>query len=121
MRQKGNTMNHKKVLVAIATTALVGISTPALAAELSNGSGQSCGDGVGVWHFVNNQTGGAASGTLTATFSDGTSWTVAASKNTGSTQHFYVESKGTLLTASTGSLRGKLVLSDFSCDDTHKK
>lgn len=113
-------MNHKKVLVAIATTALVGISTPALAAELSNGSGQSCGDGVGVWHFVNNQTGGAPSGTLTATFSDGTSWTVEASKNTGSTQHFYVESKGTLLTASTGSLRGKLVLSDFSCEHVKK-
>ena len=110
----------KKIWAAAAALALTGVSSPAVAAELSNANGQHC-DGVGVWHFVNNQTGGAASGSLTATFTDGTVWNVAPSKNTGSTQHFYVESSGTLLSASTGSLPGKLVLSDYSCKDVKKK
>jgi hypothetical protein len=113
-------MKHKKILVAVVTAAFVGISSPAIAAELSNGSGQSCGDSVGVWHFVNNQTGGAAAGTLTAEFSDGTVWTVEASKVNASNQHFYVESTGTLLSAET-NLPGRLVLSDFTCDDSKKK
>jgi hypothetical protein len=113
-------MRHKKYWVAGTVIALAAVSTPAVAAELSNGNGQSCGDAIGVWHFVNNQTRGAADGTLTATFSDGTVWTVGASKNTGSTQHFYVQSAGTLQSASTGSLPGRLVLSDFSCEDVKK-
>lgn len=112
-------MKHKKLLVTAATVALVGVSSPAIAAELSNAQGQSCGDAVGVWHFVNNQTGGAAAGTLTATFSDGTVWIVGPSKVNNSMQHFRVESAGTLLDAST-DLPGRLVLSDFSCEDTKK-
>ena len=48
-------------------------SSPALAASISNISGQSCGDATGTWHFVNNQTGGAAAGTLDATWSSGDS------------------------------------------------
>lgn len=114
-------MNHKKVMVAVTTAALVGISSPAIAAELSNGNGQSCGTAVGVYHFVNNQTGGAAPGLLTATFSDGTVWTVAPSKVLRSVQHFYVESRGTLVSASTGSLPGRLVLSDYTCGAPPKK
>lgn len=113
-------MRTNKYWVAGATTALVMISSPAVAATLSNGSGQSCGDAIGVWHFVNNQTGGAAAGTLNAEFSDGTVWNVAPSNVTKSTQHFYVESTGTLVNATT-NLPGKLVLSDFSCDDVKKK
>lgn len=113
-------MKHKKILVAVVTAAFVGISSPAIAAELSNANGQSCGDGVGVWHFVNNQTGGAGAGILSATFTDGTVWNVAPSKVLSSVQHFYVESTGTLISAST-NLPGRLVLSDFTCDDTEKK
>ena len=113
-------MNPKSLLVAAAAVALVGVSTPAVAAELSNGHGQTC-EHVGVWHFVNNQTGGAAPGMLTATFSDGSVWSVAPSKVNKSTQHFYVESAGRLLTASTGSLPGRLVLSDYTCEDDEKK
>lgn len=113
-------MKGNKILVAVATATLVGISSPAIAAELSNLSGQTCGDGVGVWHFVNNQTGGAAAGTLTASFSDGTNAMVQASKVLGSTQHFYVSAGGDLLSAST-NLPGKLVLSDFTCEDVKKK
>ena len=113
-------MLHRKHAVALATIALVGVSTPAVAAEIGNLSGQSCGSGTGTWHFVNNQTGGAAAGTLSATFSDGSVYSgVAPSKVLGSTQHFYVSAGGTLLSAST-NLPGKLVLSDFSCDTVKK-
>ena len=78
-------MRMNKYWVAGASAALVMVSSPAVAATLSNGSGQSCGDAIGVWHFVNNQTGGAGAGTLTATFTDGTVWTVGASKVLSST------------------------------------
>jgi len=114
-------MKQKTLLVAAASAvALLGGGTPAIAAELSNAHGQTC-DHVGVWHFVNNQTGGADPGLLNATFSDGTVWAVEPSKVTKSTQHFYVESSGTLISASTGALPGRLVLSDFTCEDDEKK
>jgi hypothetical protein len=113
-------MKSRKYWVMGATAALVMVSSPAVAATLSNGSGQSCGDAIGVWHFVNNQTGGAAAGTLNATFSDGSVWNVAPSSVLQNTQHFYVESTGTLVDATT-TLPGRLVLSDFSCEDVKKK
>jgi hypothetical protein len=98
---------------------------PAVAADISNLSGQSCASETGTWHFVNNQTGGAPAGTLTATFEneDGTTnmVVVGASKVLANTQHFNVTSSGTLVAATTGSLPGRLVLSDFSCEDSKKK
>jgi hypothetical protein len=102
-------------LSAIAT-AMVITSGAALAVSISNLSGQSCGDATGTWHFVNNQTGGAAAGTLSAVWSSGNTCTVGASKVNASTQHFYCTASGTLLSAST-NLPGRLVLSDFSCGD----
>ncbi|MDH4137467.1 MAG: hypothetical protein OEW09_12255 [Anaerolineae bacterium] len=90
-------------------------SGPAMAASISNLSGQSCGAAEGTWHFVNNQTGGAAAGTLTATWASGDTCTVGPSKVLGSTQHFYCQASGALTGAST-DLPGKLVLSDFSCE-----
>ena len=91
----------------------LGVSCAVLAADLSNLSGQSCGADQGVWHFVNNQTGGAAAGSITATFSSGTC-TTGPSKVNASTQHFYCGASGALLGAST-NLPGRLVLSDFTC------
>lgn len=113
-------MRSRKYWVMGATAALVMVSSPAIAANLSNANGQSCGDAMGVWHFVNNQTGGAAPGTLNATFSDGTVWNVAPSAVNQNTQHFYVESTGTLVSATT-TLPGRLVLSDFTCEVVKKK
>ena len=104
----------KWMLVLTAVVALAGGTL--MAAQLGNLSGQSCGDQLGTWHFVNNQTGGAADGQLVAHFSTGLDCSTGPSKNTGSTQHFYcVGYAGTLTGASTGALAGKLVLSDFSC------
>jgi hypothetical protein len=94
---------------------LAATAVPAQAATLGNLSGQSCGDFSGTWHFVNNQTGGAPAGSLSASWSSGDTCTVSASKVLSSTQHFYCIGSGTLLGAST-NLPGKLVLSDFSCD-----
>lgn len=113
-------MRSRKYWVMGTTAALVLVSSPAVAATLSNGSGQSCGDDMGVWHFVNNQTGGAPAGTLSATFTDGTVWNIGPSKVLANTQHFIVESTGTLVSAET-NLPGRLVLSDFSCEDVKKK
>lgn len=99
----------------IAALLTLGISSVAIAATIGNLSGQSCGSDSGLWHFVNNQTGGAAAGQLTATWSSGDSCTVGPSKVLGSTQHFFCNASGTLVSAST-NLPGKLVLSDFSCE-----
>jgi hypothetical protein len=88
----------------------------ALAATLSNGAGQSCGDSVGTWHFVNNQTGGELTpGNLVATFTSGVQFASAYQVN-ANMQHFEVIASGTLLDAST-DLDGRLVLSHFTCDD----
>lgn len=113
---------RKLIGLAVLIVAL-GIPTAAYAATLSNGNSQNC-DGIGVWHFVNNQTGGAAAGSLTATFSVGGTTTVVTtgpSKVLANTQHFIVGTDGdaTLVNAST-NLPGRLQLSDFSCDGGKK-
>lgn len=89
-------------------------SSPAMAATLSNLSGQSCGTAEGTWHFVNNQNGGAVT-PLDACFSSGCQTGIPASSTNKSTAHYYVNASGSLLSASNGS-PGKLVLSDFSCE-----
>ncbi|HSB85233.1 MAG TPA: hypothetical protein VLD86_02935 [Ilumatobacteraceae bacterium] len=103
----------------VAGVTLTGVSVSA--ATLSNLSGQSCGDLIGTWHFVNNQVpAGSPLGTLTATFSSGeVASDIGEAKGGGSTQHFYVTASGTLTGAST-DLGGKLVLSDFSCNGGKK-
>jgi len=116
---------RKRNLVITAIGVVAGITltgvVPASAVTISNLSGQSCGDQVGTWHFVNNQIpAGSPIGTLTATFSGGqTAQDLGEVKGGGSTQHFYVTASGTLLSAST-DLGGRLVLSDFSCDGGKK-
>lgn len=113
-------MRKYLTVACLATVTTVAIATPVVAADLSSGHGSSCPSGsVGTYHFVNNQTGEASAGTLTASFSDGTVWVVDAYKVNRNTQHFLVESEGSLESAST-DLPGRLVLSDFSCGDVKK-
>jgi len=107
-------MKKRNLLSAVAA-AIVITSGAASAATISNLSGQSCGDFTGTWHFVNNQTGGAPPGTLSAVWSSGDTCTVSASKVNNSNQHFFCTASGTLLSATT-NLPGRLVLSDFTCD-----
>jgi hypothetical protein len=102
-------------MVALFFVVLAVGTVPAQAVDISNLSGQSCGDFSGTWHFVNNQTGGAAPGTLTAAWSSGDTCVVSPSKVLGNTQHFNCIASGTLLSAST-NLPGRLVLSDFTCE-----
>lgn len=113
----------KKLVSAAFLVAATAVASPAVAANLSNGSGQSCGDDVGTWHFVNNQTGGSGPGVLVAVFatSGGTAVYVTGPDGVNkNNQHFYVTSTGTLVSAET-NLDGRLVLSDFSCEDGGKK
>jgi hypothetical protein len=107
-------MKKHQWMVPAAFAALTA-ATGAWAAEISNISGQSCGAFTGTWHFVNNQTGGAPQGTLTAAWDSGSSCTVTASKVLARVQHFYCTASGALTSAST-DLPGRLVLSDFTCD-----
>ena len=106
----------KKQYWLTAAALALGVTGAAVAANLGNLSGQSCGAATGTWHFINNQTGGAGPGTLMASWSSGNTCTVSASKVLSSTQHFYCTASGALTGAST-NLPGKLVLSDFTCGD----
>lgn len=99
--------------VALGLTVAVGGAHAATLNPSQVGTSSACASTK--WHFVNNQTGGAAAGTLTATFSTGT-FTVGATTVLSNTQHFYVTTTGsaTLLGAAT-NLPGRLLLSDVSC------
>lgn len=119
-------MKRLTTVIAVVAALTAAMAAPAIAADLSNGDGQTC-EGPGIWHFVNNQTGrGAPAGELTAVFDDGEGGTitvtVGASDVNRNMQHFYVETDGdaTLVSAST-DLPGKLVLSDFDCDGGKKE
>ncbi len=102
-------------MVALALSAVT-----LVAASISNLSGQSCGADSGTWHFVNNQTGGAPAGTLTAAWGSGDTCTTGPSQVSSKNQHFFCTARGTLTSAST-NLPGKLVLSDFTCEDGKKE
>ena len=105
---------RKGMMVLLAVVALAGGTL--MAAGIENLNGQSCGDSTGNWHFVNNQTGGAPAGQLTAVFESGTC-VVGPSKVLSNTQHFDCAGYGgDLISATTGDLPGRLVLSDFSCE-----
>jgi hypothetical protein len=106
---------RKRYWVAFITM-LMTASAGVLAADISNLSGQSCGDGVGNWHFVNNQTRGAPAGNLEALWSSGNMCMTPASQVSKNNQHFDCVASGELDSAST-DLPGKLVLSHFTCDD----
>ena len=117
MRMRRLIITSIAAAAAVTMTGVIEVS----AATLSNNQGQSCGDEIGTWHFVNNQVpAGSQLGTLVATFSSGeVASDIGEQKGGGSTQHFYVTASGTLLTAET-NLGGRLVLSDFSCDGGKK-
>src|SRR5713101_6129498 len=132
VRRRGISMNRiKNFLLCLVLLALAGILhhvwlemsgtrivTPASAAVLQNGSGQSC-NGTGKWHFVNNQTTGAC-GPITATFLCGGNLVnvgpIQPTKCLTSVDQYNVTTNGscTLVSAST-ALPGNLVLSDFTC------
>jgi len=119
----------KKFLVAVGAVVALAIPTVGIAATLHTPqSGTDCKSGESLvrWHFVNNQTGGATSGTLTAYFETGGTDTnmgapgdITLTDNTpdvhGPTLHFNVYTTGyaSLVSANTGSVPGRLVLSDW--------
>lgn len=104
----------KRVWISGALLALGVVGGGAMAATLIN-SGGSCPDGfIGTWHFVNNQTGGVT-GQLTAHFSTNETCTTSPYKVLSSVNHYSCTAGGTLVSATTGNVPGRLVLSDFSC------
>ena len=114
----------RKIFLLVGIIAALAIPTAAIAATWDNhqngdlvAAGAACEDGdAGAWyHFVNNQTGGAAAGSLTAVFTN-----PAATVTTGplavnqNVQHFYVWAEGTLVSATT-TIPGRLVISGIAC------
>jgi hypothetical protein len=107
----------KKVTLALLAVAALAGATLMAATLNPSQIGASCPAGfVGTYHFVNNQTGGAEAGTLSATWDSGNSCTTGPYSVLGNTQHFSCTAMGALTAAST-DLPGKLVLSTFSCGD----
>jgi hypothetical protein len=90
----------------------------ALAANLNPSQRGTPGAGSCVWHFVNNQTGGATSGTLTTSFSGSSCIVISTtlSKVNQNVLQFLVITDGacTLTDASTNQ-PGNLLLSDLTC------
>lgn len=112
-------MSRKSLIsMALAAGMATAISCTSFAADLHNGSGQSC-EGAGHWHFVNNQTQNAPPGLLDVCFDPlpcGTA--IPPSAINQRVQHFIVDTtaSATLIDAST-NLPGRLVLSDWTCED----
>ena len=116
-------MRKSRIGALVSALALMmAMTIPAGAADLHTPHvGSSCGAGeVGVWHFVNNQTGGAAAGVITASFDGGAVLAVqGADKVNQNNQHFTITG-GTTLDGASTNLPGRLVLSDFTCEAEKK-
>jgi hypothetical protein len=99
---------------------IMAVAAPLGAAELHEPhAGTSCGPGFeGTWHFVNNQTEGADTGSITVITDAGVTVQVA-DKTNRNVQHWWVVGGSTLIDAST-DLPGRLVLSDYSCREVKK-
>ena len=113
----------RKIVTLLGIVVALAIPTVALAATLDTGkfgdliaAGDACEDGA-FYHFVNNQTGGAAAGTLTTVFDPAgqdPANPVSPYMVLQNVQHFSVFSEGELISA-VSTLPGKLVLSDVAC------
>ena len=111
---KGDTDKTRKFIMLLGL-GLILSSSPAFAVTIDNLNGQTCAGGeIGAWHFVNNKTGGATTGTLTANWSSGDSCVVGLSSVLKSTIHFDCNARGTRQSASM-NLPGKVVLSHYTC------
>lgn len=123
-------MRRSRIGALVSALALMmAMTIPAGAADLHEPhKGSSCGPGeIGVWHFVNNQTGGAPQGTITAIFDGNVVVMKSADKVNKNNQHFTITgaegSPYTSLVNASTNLPGKLVLSDFTCEakkDNHE-
>jgi hypothetical protein len=111
--------NMKKLVFGVATAFALATGIATAATMTGNGLGSSCAT-PGDWHFVNNQTNGAAPGTLTATIGGVVYAGITPSQVSANNQQFWIyDAPGTLTAAST-NLPGRLVLSDLICDDDKK-
>jgi len=106
----------KNSVLAMIVGLVLAISAAALAALLHFDHVGTTRTGSCVWHFVNNQTDGAAAGTLTADFDIGTCETGPRLPVNQNVQHFFCNTDGTaVLEGAFTDLPGKLVLSGVTC------
>ena len=119
-------MKRRLIVLSLALGLSVALMVPAGAADLHEPHTNmtfDC-DGTVELHFVNNQTGGAAAANITVLVNGGsTTISEGPTKVLRNVQHYHVDIDGgdTLVDASTGSLPGMLVLSDWECTPDKKK
>lgn len=117
-------MKKRYGIVAVVIGLAMALSIPAGAADLHEphtNMSFDC-DGTVALHFVNNQTDGAAAGTIWVNLNNGGSTIVqGADKVLSKVQHFNVDIDGDdVLTDAYTNLPGKLVLSDYECTPSKK-
>jgi hypothetical protein len=110
----------RKVFILVGLVAALAIPATAAAAILHapHQNAVTCSEG-GLFHFVQNQTGGSqVNNTLTAQFTGGNVVMVQDKVTPGGTYHWTIldSPSGTLITASTSVAAGNLVLSNYECD-----
>lgn len=113
----------RKYFAGAVLVAALAIPTVAIAANLHTPHiGTSCPAGfVGTYHFVNNQTDGAQNaGTLNAVIG-GVNYSVLAYKVNQNVQHFLIEGAAGAVTSASTNLPGRLVISDFTCEEKKDK
>jgi hypothetical protein len=118
-------MKRRLIVLLLALGLSVALMIPAGAADLHEPHTDmtfDC-DGIVTLHFVNNQTGGAASADIEVLLNGTTTVTDGPTKVLQNVQHYFINVDGgdTLTDASTGSLPGMLVLSDWECTPDKKK
>jgi len=117
-------MGVRKLFVVVGLVAALVIPTAAVSATLKSQHRNvfSCEFG-GSFHFIQNQTATTATpNTLTATFSGGVVVQNQDKVTPGGTYHWTIDAPpGTLVTATSTVAAGKLVLSDFTCNEKKGK
>jgi hypothetical protein len=101
------------------TMALVGfLVLPAAGQDLHAPHVGSACAGEGQWHFVHNQVpAGSPTGVIEVVFSGSGTVTATADKVLSKVQHYNLSGAGAILSASDNIDGGKLVLSDYTCDE----
>ena len=114
----------RKIFLLVGLVAALVVPAAALSATLKvqHQNVYSCEFG-GSFHFIQNQTGTTATpNTLTATFSGGQVVQNQDKVTPGGTYHWTIDAApGTLITATSTVAAGKLVLSDYTCNEKKGK
>jgi len=104
----------KKTITGVAIALGLAVGVASAATLNSSQIGSSC-EGGGDWHFVNNRTGGATTGTFTAVIG-GETYILGPSDVNANMMHFWIYGAAGTLTSASTNLPGGLQLSQLICE-----